>query len=157
MSVSVKTTKLIEEHLRSIFPDTECRRSYIPCLDPEELDDGKITLCVNPVGREADNYTQGGMQKHELEIDIWINAKLTHRNDESDAFTAEVDELIAFTEKVYAAFLKKIVKNAENFRAAFDQPEHIVLCDYSAIQERNCFYSIVRVNAQIFTKPETQP
>jgi hypothetical protein len=155
MSVSVETTKLIVEYLKSTFPDAECRRSYIPVLDPEELDEiGKPVFCVTPFDREAERYNQGGLQKNELDIDICINAKLTHRNDDPEIFTAEIDTLVALAEKVYSAFVEQVKKGADNFKAAFDQPQHVILCDYPMIQERNCFCSVVRVHARVFTKPE---
>jgi len=155
MNITVETTKLILEHLQSTFPAVECRRSYLPVLEPEELDEiGKPVLCVTPFEREAERYTQGGMQKISLAIDICINAKLNHRNDEHEHLLAEIDELIAFAEKVYSAFLKKVSKNAENLRVAFDQPEHVLLCDYDMIHKLNCFFSVVRVNAEVFAKPD---
>ena len=155
MSVTVETAKLIVGHLKTIVPDVEIRRSYLPFLKPDEFgDDDKIVINVVPFGRDAERYTQGGMQKHELAIDICINAKLVHRNDEYDALLAEIDELVAFAEKIYALFLKKVVVNAEHFRATFDQPEHIVLIDNDILQKRNCFLSAVRVNAEVYVKPE---
>ena len=155
MSITAETTRLIVEHLREIFPDVECRRSYVPECDPEELEEvGKTILNVYPVHRSADRYTQGGMQKNDPVIDIAINAKLTHRNDEPEIFNAEVDEYVAFSERLYSAFLKKIVKNVGGLKVAFDQPEHDILVDFEAIQHRNCFFGVVRVNAEVFAKPE---
>jgi hypothetical protein len=153
MNITVETTKLIVEHLQSIFPDAECKRSYLPVLEPEELND-KIVLCVAPVGGEAEKFNQGGTQKIDLAIDICINARLDHRNDEPEAFNEEIDKLIVFAEKVHAAFLKKIVVSAGGLRAAFDQPEHLVFIHNEMIQARNCFFSVVRVNAEVFAKPE---
>ena len=57
--VAVATTKLIVEHLQSIVPDAECRRSYMPMIEPAELDEiGKIVLVAMPFNRDAENYTQ---------------------------------------------------------------------------------------------------
>jgi hypothetical protein len=155
MSIAVETTKLILEHLKGIFPDAECKRSYIPVLDPAELAEiGKTVLCVTPAERDAEKYTQGGLQKNDLSIDICINAKLDHRNDDLDASNAEIDALIDFAEVVYSAFLKKIVSTQDGVKVTLDQPEHLILCDYDMIRERNCFLSIVRVNAEVFVKPE---
>ena len=156
MSIAVETTKLIVEHLKGIFPEVESRRSYVPVLDPIELDEiDKTVLCVVPVTRDAEQYTQGGMQKNELAIDICINAKLHYRNaDDPEEFNAEIDKLIAFAEKVCSAFLKKIVKNVGGLKVAFDQPEHVVLLHDDILQGCNCFFSVVRVNAEVFAKPE---
>ena len=155
MSITVATTKLMVEHLQSIFSDAHCRRSYSPVLAPEELEEiGKTVLCVLPVEREAEHYTQGGMQKVSLEIDICINAKLNHHHDEQEEFLADIDALIAFAEKVHSIFLKKIVKNVDGMKVTFDQPEHVMLCDYDISEERNCFLSVVRVSALVFAQPE---
>ena len=155
MSIAVATTKLIVEHLQDIVPEAECRRSYMPMLDPAELDEiGRTVLVAVPFGRDAENYTQGGMQKHELEIDLCINAKLRHRNDEPEAFNAEVDALIAFSEEIYALFLKKNVKNAGGLKVTFDQPEHVLLIDLDVLHNLNCFFSVVRVYAEVFAQPE---
>ena len=151
MNITVETTKLIVEHLKEIFPDVESRRSYVPECDPNELEEiGKTILNVFPIDRDAERYTQGGMQKNEIVIDIAINAKLTHRNNEPEMFNAEVDEYIAFSETLYSAFLKKIVKNVGGLKVTFDQPEHVVLVDFEAIQHRNCFFGVLRVNAEVF-------
>ena len=155
MSITVETVKLVVEYLQSIFPNAESRRSYLSTLEPDELDEiGKPVLLVAPVDRDAEKYNQGGLQKNSLAIDICINAKLHYRNAEPVELTAEIDELIAFAETVYSAFLKKIARDAKNLKAAFDQPEHVVLCDNFAIQNHNCFFSVVRVNAEVFAKPE---
>jgi hypothetical protein len=154
MSIAVEVTKLMVEHLQSIVPDAECRRSYLPMLDPQELDEiGKTVLCVVPFEREAEHYTQGGMQKNSLEIDICINAKLNHRNDELEAFIAEIDSLIDFAEKIYAIFLKKNVKSGGGLKVTFDQPEHVLLFDHNALHSYNCFFSVVRVSAEVFVQP----
>ena len=153
MNITAETSKLILGYLKEIAPEAESRRSYLPFLEPDELDE-KIVLHVVPFGRHAERYTQGGMLKHDLAIDICINAKLNHRNDENDAQVAEIDELVAFAEKIYSAFMKKVKRNSENFQAAFDQPEHVLLVDYEAIQVLNCFQSVVRINAEVFSKPE---
>jgi hypothetical protein len=129
----------------------------LPVLDPSELNAiGKTVLCVVPVERDADVYTQGGLQKNNLAIDVCVNAALDHRNDdEPDALTEEIDSLIALAEKVYSAFLKKVVKNAaDGFKATFMEPEHFILHSPDIIQDRNCFLSVVRVNALVFAKPE---
>ena len=155
MSITVETTKLIVEYLQSIFPNAESRRSYLSTLEPDELDEiGKPVFLVAPVDRDAEKYNQGGLQKNSLTIDICINAKLHYRNAEPVELTAEIDGLIAFAETVYSAFLKKVVKDAKNLKAAFDQPEHVVLLDSEIFQDRNCFLSVVRVNAEVFAKPE---
>ena len=154
MSVTIETAKLMVEHLKNIVPDAEVRRSYVPVLEPEDLEEiGKTVLCVVPVGRDVERYTNGGMQKHELAIDICINAKLHHMNDEPDALVAEIDELVAFAEKIYALFLKKNKRNVNGLQATFDQPEHVVLVDSEQLQH-NCFLSVVRVNAEVYAKPE---
>jgi len=154
MSIAVETSKLIVEYLKNIVPDVEVRRSYLAVLEPDELEElGKIALCIVPMNRNVDRYTVGNMQQNELAIDICINAKLNHCNDEHDAQVAEIDELLAFAEKIYSLFLKKVEKNSGHFRAAFNQPEHVVLCDIEAM-ERNCFLSVVRVNAVVLAKPE---
>ena len=151
MNITVDTTKLIVEYLKEIFPDVESRRSYVPECDPNELEEiGKIILNVFPIHRKAERYTQGGKQKCTPIICIAINAKLTHRNDELEMFNAEVDEYVAFSERLYSAFLKKIVKNVGGLKVAFDQPEHDVLVDFDVIQHRNCFFGVVRVNAEVF-------
>ena len=155
MSVTTETAKLMVGHLKNIVPDAEVRRSYLPVLEPEELEEiGKIVLCVVPVGRDATPYTNGGMQKHELAIDICINAKLHHMNDEPDALVAEIDELVAFAETIYALFLKKNKKNVDGLQVTFDQPEHVVLLDPEILQSNNCFLSVIRVNAEVYAKPE---
>ena len=154
MSVTIETAKLMVEHLKGIVPDAEVRRTYWVACDPSELDElGKIALCVEPVGRDAERYTNGGMQKHELAVDIFVYKKLNHMNDEHDVLVAEIDELVAFAEKIYALFLKKVEKNERGMKAAFMQPEHVVLVD-SEMLKHNCFLSVVRVNAEVYVKPE---
>jgi hypothetical protein len=155
MSITTETAKLIVEYLKGIFPDAECRRSYLPVVEPDELDEiGKTVLCVVPVEKETERYTQGGTLKHDIALDICINAKLNHRNDEHEEQLAEIDKLIAFSEKVYAAFLKKVEKSSGDFRAAFTQPKHLVVSDPEIMQNRNCFLGVVQVSALVLTKPE---
>ena len=155
MSIVVTTTKMIVEHLQSIIPDAYCRRSYSHVLDPAELEEiGKTALCVVPADRDAEHFTQGGMQKNLLIIDICINAKLKHSSDDKEEFLAEIDELIAFAEKIYSLFLKKSEKNIDGLKISFTQPEHALLCDYDMIHARSCFLSVVQVHAVVFAKPE---
>ena len=155
MSIAVATTKLIVEHLQSIVPDAECRRSYMPVVEPSALDEiGKTTLCVTPVEREADVYTQGGIQKNSFDIDICICAKLNHINDEYEALLAEIDALMGFAEKIHSLFLKRIVINKDGLKASFDHPEHIVFFDRDVFQHCNSFLSIVRIKSIILVKPE---
>jgi len=150
MSITVRTTKLIVEHLQSILSDAECRRAYTPVVEPSALDDlGKTTLCVIPIERDADVYTQGGMQKNSFDIDLCLCAKLNHINDTDEILLGEIDTLIAVAENIHSLFLKRIVLNQDGLKAAFDHPEHLVLFDREVFQYHHSFLSVVRINAVV--------
>ena len=151
MTITVETTKIILDRLKTIVPTAVCRRSYFPVADMEELESaGKPVILIVPVERVAECITRGGTIQNKFAIDIAVNAKLQHINDEPETLLEEIDALIEIVETIYNFFLKKIVTEteSENFRVVCDKPEHLIFSDMEMIQQYNCFLSVIRLNSQ---------
>jgi hypothetical protein len=152
ISVIVETTKYILDYLKTIAPETVCRRAYDPIADVSELKAaGKPIILVVPIDRQGELLREGGTVKNDLIVDVVVNAKLQQPADEPEAQVAEIDQLIELVETIFEACHKRNIKDNETgFEIHLINPEHVVLSDIEMIQERNCFLSAIRVNVKVF-------
>jgi hypothetical protein len=155
------TTKLVTtavaDYLTTLLKNVNIQRSYFPLADLAALDElDKPLILIVPVEKEVEKITQGGTTKNDFIIDVVVNAKLQQVNNTSEISLAEFDELFEIAEKIHDSFLKKIVKESNGNRFVFEQPEHLVLCDFDSVQDRNCFLSIVRIRASVIWTPKQQ-
>ena len=155
MSVIVESSKLVLKHLQEMFPALTCRRSYDPVSAIDSLANfGQPEILVVPTERDAEKFTNGGMQKNTLVFDIAVLAHLRSRNDEPEDLLAEIDGYVEIAETIHSAFLKKIVKEASGLRLVCQDPNHVCFNDYEFLRDRNCFMSVIEINSEVFTTPQ---
>ena len=123
-SVIIKTWKTVLEYVKTINPETVCRRGYLEETDTVALGNlGKPLITVALYDRNGETITQGRTLQTKLKMQIGVQKKLEHIG-QSEKLTEEIDPLIALIEEIYHAFMEKVVLGADGFRVACQKPTH---------------------------------
>jgi len=150
--MSCITVTMLEDilaYVKTIVPEVECQRSYIPEQSITKLAAmGKPLLSIILDDRDGTRETRGDLILNTFIVDIVVQKKLNAKSN------AEIDPCIEIVERLFNVFLAKVVFSTNGKKYFCSQPLHGDDAPFIVgmqLIENNCFFGMVSIEVKVNT------